>query len=122
MRRQSRLRLRAVQVQGAVNIMTFNGRCGAPGFLLRPLVLAAGYIAHGAALAAVPQACITAAKSSLIVNVRDQGAKGEDRTDDTAAIQAMKSEGKGLVLKGTYVGRREEAAPRAWKQYDAEVC
>jgi len=78
--------------------MTFNGRCAAPGFLLSALVLAAGYMAHGA----------TAPKSPLIVNVRDKGAKGDGRTDDTAAIQAAIDEvggtgGTVLVPKGTYV-------------------
>jgi hypothetical protein len=40
-----------------------------PDFLLSALVMAAGYMAHGAA----------APKSPLIVNVRDKGAKGEGR-------------------------------------------
>jgi polygalacturonase len=72
-------------------------------------VLAAGYMGHGAAAqGAVPQACITAAKSPLIVNVGDKGAKGEGRTDDTAAIQAAIDEVGGkrgtiLMPMGTYV-------------------
>jgi hypothetical protein len=92
-----------------VDIMTFNGKCGAPGFLLSALVLAAGYMAHvAAAQGAVPQACVTAPKSPLIVNIRDKGAKGDGRTDDTAAIQAAIDEVGGtgdtvLVPKCTYM-------------------
>lgn len=94
---------------GCADIMTFNGTCGAPGFLLIALVFSAGYTAHGAAAQdAAPQACVTAPKSPIVVNVRDKGAKGDSRTDDTAAIQAAIDEVRGtggtvLVPKGTYI-------------------
>jgi polygalacturonase len=58
--------------------------------------------------AAVPDACASPPASSLIVNVKDQGAKGDGVTDDTAAIQAAidavaGSKGTVLVPDGVYM-------------------
>ena len=52
--------------------------------------------------------CSTAPTSSLVVNVKDKGAKGNGINDDTAAIQAAIDEVKGtggtvLVPDGTYM-------------------
>jgi Pectate lyase superfamily protein/Right handed beta helix region len=62
----------------------------------------------GAAEEATPQGCVVAPKSPLVVNVRDKGAKGDGRTDDTDAIQAAIDEvggtgGTVLVPSGTYM-------------------
>jgi len=52
--------------------------------------------------------CTTAPSSSLVVNVKDKGAKGDGITDDTAAIQAAVNQVAGtggtvLVPDGTYL-------------------
>ena len=52
--------------------------------------------------------CATAPTSSLVVNVKDKGAKGNGSTDDTAAIQAAvdqvaRTGGTVLVPDGTYL-------------------
>src|SRR4029077_16895911 len=61
-----------------------------------------------AAETAVPQGCVTAPKSPLVVDVRDKGAKGDGHTDDTEAIQAAIDEvggtgGTDLVPGGPYM-------------------
>ena len=79
------------------------------GLLLTALLTAwcfAGLAA--AAETAVPQGCVTAPKSPLVVDVRDKGAKGDGHTDDTEAIQAAIDEvggtgGTVLVPGGTYM-------------------
>ena len=87
----------------------FKGRCGSSRILLSALVATAGFIAlDAAAQDGAPQGCATAPKSPLVVNVRDKGAKGDGRTDDTAAIQAAIDEvggsgGTVLVPNGTYI-------------------
>jgi polygalacturonase len=55
-----------------------------------------------------PQGCAKAPASSLVVNVKDKGAKGDGRTDDTAAIQAAidqvaRNGATVLVPDGTYM-------------------
>ena len=52
--------------------------------------------------------CITAPTSSIVVNVKDKGAKGDGVTDDTAAIRASVDQVTGTggtvqVPKGTYM-------------------
>jgi Pectate lyase superfamily protein len=52
--------------------------------------------------------CVSAPTSTLVVNVKDKGARGDGATDDTAAIQAAIDEAGGtggtvLVPKGTYM-------------------
>ena len=52
--------------------------------------------------------CVRAPTSSLTLNIKDKGAKGDGREDDTAAIQAAIDEiagtgGTVLVPKGTYM-------------------
>jgi hypothetical protein len=54
------------------------------------------------------QGCAEAPSSTLVVNVKDKGAKGDGETDDTAAIQAAIDEvggtdGTVFVPKGTYM-------------------
>jgi hypothetical protein len=67
--------------------MMFKSKCSARLFL-GALVTAGCFIAFVAgAENAAPQACVTAPKSSLVVNVKDKGAKGDGQTEDTAAIQ-----------------------------------
>ena len=61
-----------------------------------------------AAETAAPQGCVVAPKSPLVVNVRDKGAKGDGRTDDTVSVQAAIDEvggtgGTVLVPGGTYM-------------------
>ena len=58
--------------------------------------------------AASPDACAPAPVSSLVVNVKDKGAKGDGETDDTAAIQAAIDQVAGtggtvLVPDGVYM-------------------
>jgi polygalacturonase len=58
--------------------------------------------------ASASQGCEKAPKSSLVVNVKDKGARGDGQTDDTASIQAAIDEVAGtggtvLVPNGTYM-------------------
>jgi hypothetical protein len=78
--------------------------------LLLTAFIAAGCFAGLAAAAenAAPQGCLVEPKSPLVVNVRDKGAKGDGRTDDTESIQAAIDEVAGtggtvLVPGGTYM-------------------
>ena len=55
-----------------------------------------------------PKACVPPPDSTIVVNVRDQGAKGDGRSDDTAAIQAAidavgGTGGTVVVPDGTYM-------------------
>ena len=57
-----------------------------------------GYLVAASLLAAAPphvasavppgEGCAVAPKAPLVVNVKDKGAKGDGKTDDTASIQA----------------------------------
>jgi Pectate lyase superfamily protein len=80
----------------------------------RPSLIAAAFFASAwgttadATQAAAPQGCVVAPKSPQVVDVKDKGAKGDGRTDDTAAIQAAIDEVAGtggtvFVPKGVYV-------------------
>src|SRR4249920_2301335 len=90
--------------------MTSKGICRSAGGLLGALMLTAGCFVAPAADAqdAAPLGCITAPTSPLVVNVKDKGAKGDGRTDDTEAIQAAIDDvggtgGTVLVPSGTYM-------------------
>ena len=55
-----------------------------------------------------PETCAPPPASTLTVNVKDKGAKGDGQTDDTAAIQAaidevMGTKGTVLLPKGIYM-------------------
>jgi len=57
--------------------------------LVLTALLAAGLMAPAThAQDAVQRGCVTTPRSPLVVNVKDKGAKGDGRTDDTDAIQA----------------------------------
>jgi len=79
-------------------------------------LLAASLLANAPAVHAGSSAegCAPTAKSPLVLNVKDKGAKGDGATDDTASIQAAIDEVAGtggtvLVPDGTYM---VEVAPR----------
>ena len=60
------------------------------------------------AYAGAPEACEPPPASDLVINVKDKGAKGDGRTDDSAAIQAAIDEAAGtkgavLIPEGTYM-------------------
>jgi hypothetical protein len=80
----------------------------ASGLLLTALVTAACFMPLAAdAQDAAQRGCVTAPRSPLVVNVKDKGAKGDGRTDDTEAIQAAIDDvggtgGTVLVPGGTY--------------------
>ncbi len=84
-------------------------RTRAPGAILRSLALAACVISHEAiAQSRAPQGCAPAPTSSLAVDVKNKGAKGDGQTDDTAAIQLAIEQVAGtggtvLVPHGTYM-------------------
>ncbi len=68
-----------------------------------PLVLAS------AAHAAPPDRCADPPASDFVVNVKDKGAKGDGKTDDTVAIQAAikavsGTKGTVFIPNGTYLG------------------
>ena len=81
----------------------------ASGLLLTALVTAACFMPLAAdAQDAAQRGCVTAPRSPLVVNVKDKGAKGDGRTDDTEAIQAAIDDvggtgGTVLVPSGTYM-------------------
>jgi polygalacturonase len=75
--------------------------------LLPALVLGAGAMAL-AAPASAREGCAEAPTSTLMVNVKDKGAKGDGKTNDTAPIQAAIDEAGGtggtvFVPNGTYM-------------------
>jgi hypothetical protein len=73
------------------------------------LVVATSLLSPAApAQAGMPGPCTEPPPSPLVVNVKDKGAKGDGRTDDTEAIQAAIDAVKGtkgtvLVPDGTYL-------------------
>jgi Pectate lyase superfamily protein len=85
------------------------GTTRAPRALLRCLVLAACLLSPAAmAQSREPQGCAPAPTSSLEVDVKTKGAKGDGETDDTAAIQAAIEAAAGaggtvLVPDGTFM-------------------
>lgn len=89
--------------------MVYRNKLQASGLLLAALIAAGGLAGFAtAADNSVSQGCVVAPKSPLVVNVRDKGAKGDGRTDDTEAIQAAIDEvggtgGTVLVPGGTYM-------------------
>ncbi|MGB6387950.1 MAG: glycosyl hydrolase family 28-related protein [Methyloceanibacter sp.] len=73
--------------------------------LVAALLLATGLVPPGAL---AQPGCAPAPASSLVVDVKDKGAKGDGRTDDTAAIQAAidavgGTGGTVIVPAGTYM-------------------
>jgi polygalacturonase len=82
---------------------------GASGLLLAALVTGACFMPLTAdAQDAAQRECVTVPRSPLVVNVKDKGAKGDGRTDDTEAIQAAIDDVAGtggtvLVPGGTYM-------------------
>jgi polygalacturonase len=81
----------------------------ASGVLLAAVVTGACFIPLAAAAQdAAARGCATAPRSPLVVNVKDKGAKGDGRSDDTEAIQAAidavgGTGGTVLVPGGTYM-------------------
>ena len=87
--------------------MTGKSRCLAtvPAVAMAAALLLADAPAHAAA----PDTCAPPPPSTLVVNVKDKGAKGDGKTDDTKAIQAAIEAAAGtksstvLVPAGTYM-------------------
>jgi hypothetical protein len=86
----------------------FNLKIGALAALFGALLLGAGVLLAAPAPAQAAQGCAKPPSSPLVVDVKTKGAKGDGRTDDTAAIQAAIDEVAGsggtvLVPNGTYM-------------------
>ena len=82
-------------------------RAGAIGLLAGTVALGGTFLPLEAR-AGAPEACAPPPPSNLIVNVKDKGAKGDGRTDDSAAIQAAidavaGTKGTVLVPDGVYM-------------------
>jgi hypothetical protein len=101
--------VRTDKAEGALTIMVCKTRFQALGSILAALTTAGCFMSFASAAEdAASQACIVAPKSPLVVSVRDKGAKGDGRTDDTESIQAAIDEvggtgGTVLVPGGTYM-------------------
>jgi polygalacturonase len=70
--------------------------------------LLGGNLTEAYARSSPSHGCVPAPTSSLTLNIKDKGAKGDGREDDTAAIQAAIDEiagtgGTVVVPKGTYM-------------------
>jgi len=79
-----------------------------PGLRSSAIALGALVVASPAFATEAPTSCTPPPASTLIVNVKDKGALGDGRTDDTAAIQAAidaigGTKGTVLVPKGVYM-------------------
>jgi hypothetical protein len=93
---------------GALTVMVYRNGLQASGLILAALIATGGLAGFAAAADNAAQGCVVAPKSSLVVNVRDKGAKGDGRTDDSEAIQAAIDEvggtgGTVLVPGGAYM-------------------
>jgi hypothetical protein len=99
----------AVNSRVSLSIMIGKGKFWASGVLLAALLTGACVMPLAAdAQEAAARGCATAPRSPLVVNVKDKGAKGDGRSDDTDAIQAAIDEvggtgGTVLVPGGTYM-------------------
>jgi Pectate lyase superfamily protein len=99
----------AVNSRVSLTIMVGKGKFGASGVLLAAFLTGVCFMPLAAdAQDAAARGCATAPRSPLVVNVKDKGAKGDGRTDDTQAIQAAIDEvggtgGTVLVPGGTYM-------------------
>ena len=76
-----------------------------PGLRSSAIALDALVVASPAFATEAPTSCTPPPASTLIVNVKDKGALGDGRTDDTAAIQA--------AIDATAVPRAPCWCPRA---------
>jgi hypothetical protein len=87
--------------------MVCKNKLQTPGLLLTAFIAAGCLVGFAAAAQdAAPQGCVVEPKSPLVVNVRDKGAKGDGRSDDTESIQTAIDEVAGtggtvLVPGGT---------------------
>jgi Pectate lyase superfamily protein len=93
---------------GAMIMVTSKGERRATVILSSALLLGANCISFEATAQSRGVECATAPAASLVVSVKDKGATGDGRTDDTAAIQAAVDEiggtgGTVLVPNGTYM-------------------
>ncbi|MEI9901401.1 MAG: glycosyl hydrolase family 28-related protein [Hyphomicrobium sp.] len=92
----------------------------AKGILAGPLLAACLWPVAGSAQSRVIDGCARGATSKLVLNVKDKGARGDGKTNDTAAIQAVldKAAGTGgtvLVPDGTYM---VDATVRLYPRHD----
>lgn len=93
---------------GALTVLIPKGKIRS-GILLSSLALAASFTCpEVAAQGSEPRGCAKAPTSALVVDVKKKGARGDGRTEDTAAIQAAIDEVAGtggtvLVPSGTYM-------------------
>ncbi len=89
-------------------VLVRKGKKRAPGVLLSALLLGTYFPSLDASARASDQGCAVAPGSTLVVDVKDKGAKGDGLTDDTAAIQLAINEVAGtggtvLVPDGVYM-------------------
>jgi pectate lyase-like protein len=92
---------------GATMLVSSKARTWARGSLVGSIVLGACFVSH-AAPSTAGEGCAEAPASSVVVDVKQKGAKGDGETDDTAAIQAAIDEVAGtggtvFVPDGTYM-------------------
>jgi polygalacturonase len=100
-----------VQTRGVISVRpktTARDKQRPPRIRSKSLALGACLLALAAPARSHAESCAEAPASPLVVNVRDKGATGDSRTDDTAAIQAAIDEiagsgGTVLVPAGTYL-------------------
>ncbi len=88
--------------------MIFNPKIRAPAVLFGALLLGTCLIPAAPAPSKAAEGCAKPPAAPLVVNVKSKGAKGDGRTDDTAAIQAAIDDVAGtggtvFVPNGTYM-------------------
>jgi len=88
--------------------LVHKGKRRAPGVLLSALLLGACFTSLEASARPSDRGCAVAPTSTLVVNVKDQGARADGWTDDTVAIQTAIDEiagtgGTVLVPDGIYM-------------------
>lgn len=97
-----------IDSSGAMIVVILKGKKRASAVLSSVLLLGACCISFESAAQSPGMECAEAPTASPVVNVKDKGATGDGRTDDTAAIQAAIDEiggtgGTVLVPDGTYI-------------------
>ena len=93
-----------------------------PGLRSSAIALGALVVASPAFATEAPTSCTPPPASTLIVNVKDKGALGDGRTDDTAAIQAdRRYQGHRVGAQGRLHDRRRGPPPPSQRRHDARA-